>query len=111
MRLSCVICVGNDNEICCSSKCVSSFFLCLHKITTGLCVTKQACNGLDGVKHVELFSDVRASQSNEKYNIGTHTPLTDDVIERFMREGCWERLEDFLKVENIPSTGQAALVK
>jgi hypothetical protein len=37
--------------------------------------------------------------------------VTDDVIERFMSEGCWERLEDFLKVENTPSTGQAALVK
>jgi hypothetical protein len=47
----------------------------------------------------------------EKYNIGTHTPVTDDVVERFMSEGCWERFEDFIKVENIPSNGQAALVK
>src|ERR1700677_221020 len=47
----------------------------------------------------------------EKYNIGMHTPVTGDVIERFMSESCWERVEDLLKAENMPSTSQATLLK
>jgi hypothetical protein len=55
--------------------------------------------------HVAVEGEAKAprNEDNDK-------TLGDAIVARALREGCWDYIEDLLKVENIADSSQAALV-